>query len=137
MRKSAIGASSSAGMKRSPVDFNSLLITSFYASFQPTWSFVGTYSKRRSPSILVRISTVYFERTSEVFSLVANRMTTAVVSALRAGGSCGKSVAAEDRALMAESCYNVNVTLQSFLKKRLCRKCKEEAKGKVASVAQA
>jgi hypothetical protein len=36
MRKSAIGASSSAGMRRQPGDFNSLLITSFRASFQPT-----------------------------------------------------------------------------------------------------
>ena len=69
-------------MKRSPVDFNSLLITSFRASFQPTLPFVRTYSKRRSVGIRVRISRVYFEKPSEVFSSVAKRMTTAGVSAL-------------------------------------------------------
>ena len=95
MRKSAIGASSSAGRKGPPVDFNSLLITSFRPSFQPTLPFVRTYSKRRSVGIRVRISRVYFQKTPEVFSSVVKRMTTAGVSTLRAGGSCGKGCAAE------------------------------------------
>ena len=99
VKKSAIGASSSAGMRRSPADFNSLLITSFRASFQPTLLFVRTYSKRRSVGIRVRISRVYFEKMSEVFSSVVKRMTTASVSALRAGGSCGKGCATEGWAL--------------------------------------
>jgi len=41
---------------RSPVDFNFQLIASFRASFQPTFPFVRTYSKRRSVGIRVRIS---------------------------------------------------------------------------------
>ena len=39
MRKSAIGASSSVGMRRLPVDFDMLLVTIFRASFQPTLPF--------------------------------------------------------------------------------------------------